>query len=96
MAEITYQGMSHMFEKLTSPYRYAPARIRKAQIDALLDQRAVAEFQGSGQNKLKSTDLVTFTADGKIVDQITVQGATISTTRFVIEFNKKVRELEQS
>lgn len=81
-----------MLKKFTSPYRFAPAVISTGRIDDLIAQGAVAEVQGSGQRKLNSVDLVTFTVDGRIMDQFTVHGHVSSTMKFVAEFNKAVRE----
>lgn len=83
-----------MMKKLTSPYKFAPAMISTARIDDLLAQGAVAGINGSGQRGLKSVDLVTFTVNGQIVDQFSVSGHTAATTKFVVAFNAKVREMQ--
>ena len=62
-------------------------------IDALMAQRALAEIQGTGQRSRSSVDLVTFTVNGRVVDQFSVSGCTASTTKFVVAFNAKVREI---
>ena len=80
-----------MLKKLRAPYRFAPARISTSRIDALLAQRAVAELQSSGRRGMKAVDLVTFTVDGRIVDQMPISGHVAATTRFVADFNKVVR-----
>lgn len=77
-----------MLKKLQEPYRFAPARISTERIDGLLAQGAQAELQSSGRRGRKSVDLVTFTVDGRIVDQFPVSGHVEATARFVASYNR--------
>lgn len=82
-----------MFKKFTSPYRFAPAIVSTRRIDGLLAQGAEAEIQSPGRGGYKSTSIVTFRADSRIVDQYTVQGNIRSAHKFVAAFNRKAARM---
>jgi hypothetical protein len=82
-----------MLKKLTSPYKYAPAKISSDRIDQLLAQGAQAELQGSGKRGAKSVDLVTFRVGDQVADSFPVSGHVAATAKFVAAYNRKLAEM---
>jgi hypothetical protein len=81
-----------MLEKLSAPYKWAPARISMDRIDAALAQGAQAEFL-PGQGRRTPAMVTLKRPDGMIVDQWTVQSNDRHTAKFVASYNAKLREL---
>jgi hypothetical protein len=79
-----------VLKKFTSPYRFAPAIVSTARIDAMLAQGAEAQIDSPGIRGYKSVSMITFRVNGRVSDQFVVHGNVSSAHKFVAEFNRKV------